>query len=276
VQDVDRLFENYQYGEAGRQIYEFVWSEFADWYLEIAKIQLEEQGDRALYTAKVMVMVLDTCLRLLHPFTPFVTEALWGHLKAACQAHLAHFSPDSGWEEALIIANWPKLEAVTKVEQESIKWFPLFMDLVRGIRNLRSEKGVDSSRRIPAILVSGEHTQMIRELEKAIVVMARVDPTQLQIHSSIPELPSKALALVTGPIEAYFPQEGLLDLKVEKARLAKELDAIEEQVGRLEELLAGPFSNRAPQDVVEKERTRLEALLEARNKLVVQLEALER
>ncbi len=83
VRDVDRLFGSYQYGEAGRQIYEFFWSEFADWYIEIAKLQLAEKGDRAFYTAQILVQVLDTCLRLLHPFTPYVTEALWGHLKSS-------------------------------------------------------------------------------------------------------------------------------------------------------------------------------------------------
>ena len=87
VRDVDRLFTAYQYGEAGRQIYEFFWSEFADWYVEIAKLQLAEGGDRAFYTAQNLVRVLDTCLRMLHPFTPFVTEELWGHLKSAAQAH---------------------------------------------------------------------------------------------------------------------------------------------------------------------------------------------
>ena len=81
IRDVDRLFASYQYGEAGRQIYEFFWSEFADWYVEIAKQQLAEGGDRAFYTAQTLTRTLDACLRLLHPYTPFVTETVWGHLK---------------------------------------------------------------------------------------------------------------------------------------------------------------------------------------------------
>ena len=96
VRDVDRLFSTYQYGEAGRQIYDFFWSEFADWYLEIAKLQIAESikgagqgGDRAFYTAYTLVRVLDASLRLLHPFTPFVTEELWGHLKQSAQARSA-------------------------------------------------------------------------------------------------------------------------------------------------------------------------------------------
>ena len=81
IRTVDRLFETYQYGEAGRQIYDFLWSDFADWYVEIAKLQMAGGGDRAHHTAVTLVRVLDTVLRLLHPFTPFVTEELWGHLK---------------------------------------------------------------------------------------------------------------------------------------------------------------------------------------------------
>ena len=83
VRNVERLFQNFQYGEAGRQIYEFFWSDFADWYVEIAKGQLQEGGARAYTTAQTLVRVLDMSLRLLHPFTPFVTEELWGHLHKA-------------------------------------------------------------------------------------------------------------------------------------------------------------------------------------------------
>jgi valyl-tRNA synthetase len=87
---VNRLFETYQFGEAGRQIYDFFWMEFADWYLEISKDQIAEGGDRAFYTVQSLVSIFDTCLRFLHPFTPFVTEALWGHLKSACQETSGH------------------------------------------------------------------------------------------------------------------------------------------------------------------------------------------
>ena len=107
VWDVERLFQNYQYGEAGRQIYDFFWSEYADWYLEIAKLQLAEGGARAYATSRNLVQVLDTCLRMLHPFTPFVTEEIWGHLRGALKdSPLASVTED--WPEALIIAKWPE------------------------------------------------------------------------------------------------------------------------------------------------------------------------
>ena len=101
IRDVERLFQSYQYGEAGRQIYEFFWNEFADWYVEVAKLQMAEQGDRAFYTVQTLVKVLDLSLRLLHPYTPFVTEELWGHLKSAASQHSDGFSPQEGWAQAL-------------------------------------------------------------------------------------------------------------------------------------------------------------------------------
>ncbi|MCX6035955.1 MAG: valine--tRNA ligase, partial [Chloroflexi bacterium] len=105
VREVERLFQAYQYGEAGRQIYEFFWSDFADWYVEVAKLQMQRAQNRE-QTVVTLARVLDMCLRLLHPITPFVTEELWGHLRRALLA-----SPLSGlakdWPEALIIASWP-------------------------------------------------------------------------------------------------------------------------------------------------------------------------
>jgi len=106
VRDVERLFQTFQYGEAGRQIYDFFWSDFADWYVEIAKQELNEGGERASRAADTLARILDMCLRLLHPFTPFVTEELWGHLRRAIlESPLSNIAQD--WPEALIIARWP-------------------------------------------------------------------------------------------------------------------------------------------------------------------------
>jgi valyl-tRNA synthetase len=107
VREVERLFQTYQYGEAGRQIYEFFWNDFADWYLEVAKQQLAAGGGQAFLTAQTLARVLDTSLRLLHPITPFVTEELWGHLRKALQASpLKDLAAD--WPDALIVAGWPE------------------------------------------------------------------------------------------------------------------------------------------------------------------------
>ncbi len=275
IRDVERLFENYQYGEAGRQIYDFFWSKFADWYLEIAKLQLAEGGDRAFYTAYTMVRVLDLSLRLLHPFTPFVTEELWGHLRRACQDHSAELAPKGGWEEALIVAQWPEPRHEEGWEKEKVADFSLVMEVVRSIRNLRAEKSIKPSRRIPAILVSGDYTGVLREQAATIAALAQIDEVALTILRNLDEKPEGHIALVVGPVDIYLPLAGMVDIEEERARLEKGLEAAESQIERLEKLLASPFSEKAPSDVVQKERDKLESDKETAKKLRAQLKALE-
>ena len=272
MRDVDRLFSSHQYAEAGRQMYEFFWGEFADWYLEIAKLQLNAGGDRAWLTAETMVSVLDTCLRLLHPFIPYVTEELWGHLKHACQHHPAGYGPKSGWEEALIIARWPQPIPWSEDDEQAIERFALIMDLVRSIRNLRVEKDVEPARRIAAIINGGDLTDLISSQHQAIAVLAGLDPKQLQVHKSLETPPSDSVPLVVGPIEVYLPLAQMFDIDVERLRLTKELEAAKVQIKRLEDLLAGPFSERAPADVVQKERMKLSLLKETAAKIAGQLD----
>ncbi|MEN6482779.1 MAG: valine--tRNA ligase, partial [Anaerolineaceae bacterium] len=142
IAEVEHLFASQQYGEAGRQIYDFFWGEFADWYIEIAKLQFAEGGDRAFYTAKVLVQVFDSCLRLLHPFTPFVTEALWGHLKQTCIENFSGYHPAEGWTDALMVAAWPVSNPREGWEEQKIADFILIQEMVRAIRNLRTEKKI--------------------------------------------------------------------------------------------------------------------------------------
>lgn len=273
VRDVERLFQNYQYGEAGRQIYEFFWSEFADWYIEIAKLQLAEGGDRAYYTAKTLTSILDMSLRLLHPFTPYVTEALWGHLKKASQAHSPNFSPKGGWEEALIVAAWPVPRPEESWESEKIQEFTIIQDIVRAIRNWRSENNVTPGKRIPATLVSDKYIHTLQDQAKAIASLAQLDAASLNILTSLSEKPQGSAALVIGHVEIYLPLTGLIDIDEERQRLQKELKEVNSQIQRLEQLLAGPFANKAPAAVVQKERDKLSKFIETKEKLENQISA---
>ena len=272
--EVNRLFDTYQYGEAGRQIFEFFWGEFADWYLEIAKLQVDQGGDQAWLTAKTLVEVMDTCLRMLHPYIPFVTEELWRHLKMACKSHPAGFGPEDGWEESLIVARWPETDPETLIDRFAIAEFTLIMDLIRAIRNLRSEKDVAPGRKIIAKIQAGEHHALLESMRDALTRLAQLNPEELVIAEKLGELPEGAIPLVVGSIEAYLPLAGMLDIEAEIDRITKELDSITAQVERLENLLAGPFATRAPEEVVAKEKTKLEALKETANLLSLQRDAL--
>jgi valyl-tRNA synthetase len=280
IRDVERLFQGYQYGEAGRQIYDFFWSEFADWYLEIAKLQIAAAGQSAITTASILVGVLDASLRLLHPFTPFVTEEIWGHLKQAVLETAPKtplpepLSPDFNGDEALIVAHWPEPAEERDWEQESIADFLMIMDIVRAIRNLRAEKSVPPNRRIPAIMVAGERAQILQEQSTAIATLARLNEKQLSILSSLDGKPEGHVALVVGPVEVYLPLVGLVDPQEERARLEKDLAETEAVMERLEALFSGPFSEKAPTAVVQKERERLAASKETAEKLRSQLAAL--
>jgi valyl-tRNA synthetase len=273
IAEVDRLFELYQFGEAGRQIYEFFWGEFADWYLEISKLQSEASPPRAWLTAKTMAQVLDACLRLLHPYTPFVTEELWGHLRAACWTGKAGFAPPGGWEEALIVARWPK-PVPSADDLQAIDDFGIVMELIRAIRNARAEKGVEPRRRIAAIVNAGARAELLEAQREVIASLARLDPARLEIHGELKQTPPESVPLVAGAIEAYLPLAGMLDASAERSRISREIEEVDGQIRRLETLLAGPFAQRAPADVVARERARLEEFRESKRKLGGQLGSL--
>ncbi len=271
MRDVNRLFENYQYGEAGRQIYDFFWSEFADWYVEIAKLQLEEGGARARNTAKTLARVLDTSLRLLHPFVPFVTEELWGFLKAALAAGPLDYQLT---EAALIVARWPEPRPEEGWEVDKVADFSLIQELVRAIRNLRSEKGVKPGRRVPATLVSQEYRALLGEQAATIAQLAGLDAQALTIVKSLAAKPQGHIALVVGPVEVYLPLAGLVDASEERARLEKDLAETTSQIERLEKLLASSFAEKAPAAVVQKEREKLATYQQTAEKLRSQLAGL--
>jgi len=257
VQEVTRLMDDYQYGEAGRQINDFLWSEFCDWYIEISKLRLYGADEDAANTARrVLVYVLERTLRLLHPFMPFVTEEIWQHL------------PHEG--ESLMVARWPEPGGLSDEVAEAD--MAVVMDLVRAIRNARAEYDVAAGRRIAAIVVGGERAAMLRQQAPVIAALAHVDPAQLRIEETLAQKPEQAATLVVGTVECYLPLAGLVDIAAERARLTKEREEVTAQIARLEKLLANEgFTSKAPAPVVEKERARLAELQERLTRLQAHL-----
>jgi valyl-tRNA synthetase len=273
VRDVERLFQTFQYGEAGRQIYDFFWSEFADWYVEVAKLQLQENGDRPYYTASTLVGVLDLCLRMLHPFIPFVSEEIWGTLKKAI-ANTPLSSITSNWPEALIIAPWPELRQPEGWEYETIANFSLLQEAVRSIRNIRAEKNVKHGKLIPALLSAGEKTEIFEKQKDIMAALAQLDPDKFEILAALPPKDEDQVAIAIGALEIYLPLAGLVDSGEEYERLQKALVEAQAQVERLEKLLASSFADRAPADIVQKERDKLSTYQETVEKIKKQLDAI--
>ncbi|MFN2237719.1 MAG: valine--tRNA ligase [Anaerolineales bacterium] len=275
ARNVNRLFDSHQYGEAGRQIYDFFWSDYADWYLEIAKLQISEGGDRAFYTVDLMVRVLDYVLRLLHPFTPFVTEELFGHLKNAASLHSDKLLPEDGtWPEKLVIAPWPVVGEPRGWEDERIKDFELLQEIVRVIRNARAEKNVKPGQTIPATIIAGEFAHVLEQEAGALANLSRLDPKQLSIHINLETKPENCVVLVINQVEIFLPLAGMLDIHEERTRMEKELAEAQKQITRLEKLLDSPFAQKAPENVVQGERQRLADFKNAAEKIEKQLKIL--
>lgn len=214
--------------------------------------------------------VLDVCLRLLHPITPFVTEELWGHLRKAIQASpIKDLAAD--WPEALMVASWPEPRPEEGWETGKVADFALLQEIIRSIRNLRAEKKVSPAKRLPATLAGGAKTALLKEQAFLIAALDGLDPNQLIIFERLTEKPENNLALVAGPVEIYVPLAGMLDLEEERGRIQKELSETQAQIDRLEKLLGSDFASKAPAAVVQKERERLAAFQETAGKLMAQL-----
>jgi valyl-tRNA synthetase len=284
IGDVTRLFENYQYGEAGRLAYDFLWSEFADWYIEVAKTQMAESAARAWQTAQVLVYGLDSTLRLLHPFIPFVTEDIWQKLRGAALAladqseHPQHavegFSLNSvrGWPEGLIIASWPQAgPRDTKAETN----FQRIQEMVRAIRNARSEYNVQPGRRIEARFSAGSLLPLVQEQLPILASLAHLDTQHIALEKNL-EIPEKSVTLVAGNVTIGLPLAGLVDLKAETSRLQKELANAQKQVASNAARLENPgFVNNAPDHVVEATRRRLAEWQSKQGQIEERLRALE-
>jgi len=269
IGQVTELFDACQYAEAGRRIYDFLWSEFCDWYIEACKIRLYGDDPAAKAAAQAtLVATLEKALRLLHPFMPFVTEEIWQHLKAAWGG--------DGWGEALMITPWPTADTAC-LDAQAEADMALLMDLIRQVRNARAEFDVTPGRPIPAILVGGEKLSLLEAQRGLLTFLARVDDAQLTLTPALAEKPKKAIALVAAEgVEAYLPLAGLVDLEQETARLRKALADADREIARAEGILANEgFIAKAPPHVVQQQRDRLAEQRERRARLEARLQALE-
>ena len=260
----NRLFDGYLFGEAGRQINDFLWGDFADWYVETAKVQLAGGGAQAWTTMSVLVQVLDSALRLLHPYIPFVTEETWQQLKAAVDG--AGLDLAAGWGEALIVADWPRGGAEYP---EAAADYERLQEVVKAIRNARAEANVPPSKTIAAV-IGGEKAAVLELLRPVLASLARLDEAGLVVDGQA-AVPDNCLTLPLGDITIYLPLAGMVDVAKERERLEKELAETEAQLARVTGLLESPFAGKAPAAVVQKERDKQALLAAARDEIVARL-----
>jgi valyl-tRNA synthetase len=266
IQNVTRLMEDWQFGEAGRQIYDFLWGEYCDWFLEISKIRLYGEDEEAKDTARqVLVHVFDRTLRLLHPFMPFVTEEIWQHLKGS--------GTSEQWPEALIVAPWPEPGPTDETAEAAMA---LIMEMVRAIRNARAEYTVEPGRRIEAVIAAGEEYDLLTSQRDILITLSRLDAERLHIARTLKEKPTQALALVVRGVEIYLPLAGMVDLEKERQRLNAEIEEVTKGIAGSGKLLANEdFLAKAPAQVVEREREKLAGYRQRQVKLQERLQSLE-
>ncbi len=247
VKDVTGLLERFELGEAGRAIYDFIWSEVCDWYIEIAKPRLynkEAAAERA--TAQhVLATVLVSAMKLLHPYMPFITEEIY-----QCLPHEA---------ESIMISKWPVADE-SLVDPEAERGMNAIMDSIKAIRNMRAEVNANPGKKIPAImLVSEDLREVVAHNDSYIKLLGSIDNLELRPLNG--EKPENAMAAVVTGIEVYLPLAGLIDVEKETQRLSKELAAMEKDLQRAGgKLNNAGFLAKAPEDVIAKERAKYEEL----------------
>jgi len=253
VQGVTNNLEKFELGEAGRTIYEFIWNEFCDWYIELSKAHLyDTEAVRARQTAQyVLGYVLEHTLRLLHPFMPFITEEIWQHI------------PHEG--ESVMVSAWPANET-SKIDDAAEANMTTIMETIKSIRNMRAEVKAAPSKKSPVVLHFASETlqTVFASNQGYLTVLASAQPITLE--SLVASKPENAMTAVVNGVEIYLPLKGLIDVEKETARLNKELDMLDNEIKRVTGKLSNVgFIGKAPAELVEKEREKQKGFEEKRS-----------
>ncbi|MFC1993467.1 valine--tRNA ligase [Chloroflexota bacterium] len=250
ISGVASLMDDFQFGESQRQIHDFLWSEFCDWYIEIAKIRLGSTDKKVSSPVPVLVHVLESSLRLLHPYMPFITEELWQNLKA-------HLPSSREVAESIMVAPYPEADnAVIDPQAEQV--MESVIEITHSIRNSRAQYKVQSDRWVEAQIYTDKHAPAIAACSEVIQTLAKVRPIAFLDSQQRRTSSENALALVLKEAEVVIPMESMIDLEAEKRRLSAEIEQNQTQIARLEDRLKNKeFLNKAPADIVKKEQDKL-------------------
>jgi len=245
AEEVTHSLERYDLGETGRLLYEFIWNEFCDWYIEMAKPSLygkETQENRRTAQA-VLAKTLSQTMQLLHPFMPFITEEIWQCL------------PHEG--ETIMLSSWPQGEK-TEIDVEAEECMVVIMEVVKAVRNLRSEMNVLPGKKVEAVLMAQDEEVLARLQAGKSYVMNLAGINQADIILNCPKKPEQAVTAVVSGVEVYLPLKGLVDVEKELVRLEKEGANLDKEIARLKGKLNNEgFLSKAPCEVVEKEKAKL-------------------
>jgi valyl-tRNA synthetase len=263
VKDVQAALVEYRFNDAASALYQFIWHEYCDWYLELSKSALNQEKGSAerKATQTVLVHIFETALRLLHPIMPFITEEIWQRIPEEVR------SQESGVRrESIMVAPWPVADEKminTGIERD----MQMVMDAILAIRNIRGEMNIAPSVQITAI-VKVENKELGEHLERSsnyVKTLARVKELRIGVFETKPK--AAATGVIKGA-EVYIPLDGILDLTQERDRLMKEIAKISKDIDVFSRKLSNKdFVDKAPKAVVEKDTTKLEEFKIKREKL---------
>ena len=259
--EITRLMDAYEFGETGRLLYNFIWDDLCDWYIEMAKLSLYGQDEtKKKNTQSVLAYVLDRTMRMIHPFMPYISEEIWQHL------------PHEG--ETITLAAWPtydeKLDA-----PEAVQEMNLLMDMIRAVRNIRAEVNVPMSKKIELMIKPTDERSLEIAKRNLITIERFCGTSSLNIDMNM-TAPDKAMTSIVTGVEMYLPLAGLIDIEQEIQRLRKECDTLTKEVERVEKKLANEgFMAKAPAKVVEEERAKMQDYSEKRAKVIARIEELQ-
>jgi valyl-tRNA synthetase len=250
IETVTRLSDRYEFGEVGRALYNFIWDDFCDWYIEMAKLPLYGEDEAAKKTTRsILAYVLDNTMRLLHPFMPFITEEIWQNL------------PHQG--ESITTASWPQADPAL-TDREAADDMKVLVEVIRAVRNIRSEVNTPLSKKVDMFLkAKDEKTLKTLEGNRGYIVRF-CNPENLQIGLEV-NAPEKAMTAVVTGLEIIMPLEGLINIDEEIARLQKEKEKLDKEVERVQKKLSNEgFVKKAPEKVIEEERAKEKDYVEKR------------
>ncbi|WP_062234079.1 valine--tRNA ligase [Fictibacillus sp. FJAT-27399] len=261
AENVTRLIDTYEFGEVGRLLYNFIWDDLCDWYIEMAKLPLYGEDEAAKKTTRsVLAYVLDHTLRLLHPIMPFITEEIWQHL------------PHEG--ESITVAQWPAKREDLHFP-EAARDMNLVTEIIRTVRNIRSEMNVAPSKPIE-LQINAKSEEVLNALEANRSYLEKFcNPSTLTLGTDL-SAPNKSMSAVLTGVEMYLPLEGLINLDEEIQRLEKEVEKYNKEVERVQKKLSNEgFMKKAPEKVIEEERAKEKDYSEKRDKVRQRIQELK-
>ena len=257
TESVNEGLAQFELGDAQQKLYDFIWNDFCDWYIEMAKVRL--RGDQPAGAAATLVHVLERSLRLLHPFMPFVTEEIWQNLMTRVPA------PNGGAAPSIMVAPYPQVGA-PRPAPDAESEVEVVMQTIRAVRNMRAQLRIPAGQKLEAAIETNGMMSVVSEEKDVISALARVEP--LRVLDAGDSGATSGVSLVVNPLVVRLPLVGVVDLEVETERLDKELGETRRNQERVGQLLDNPnFVAKARPEVVEKERQRLQSFTEQRERI---------